>query len=136
MISDSSGAQFGFAIRDNAAGVLFGVGLHWFAFVLYAELISMGTKGYNNKTPRTENDDAKGEGNTLAKRLYSAHQNAHEFFCYFGLAVACAASLGVLSGPSADEVAVLAVVAMLARVGHLFFYIVDIAFLRAIAYVV
>ena len=94
--------------------------LHWFVFVIYAEYVSMDK--YNNKCPRKDNEKVVAASG-LAQRLYGAHQNAHEFFCYFGLAVTCASVLGVLDGTSAEgkEVATMAIVGLIGRVLHLVF---------------
>lgn len=122
-------------IRIAWAGVAFAVFLHWIIFVLYAEVVCLS--GYSASAPREDNEEKKSK---LAKRLYGAHQNALEFLCYFGLAVACASALGVVTagGTTAEckEVATLAVVATIARIAHVSFYVADLAFFRAVAYAV
>lgn len=113
--------------------VLAGVGLVLLTFetsLVYSAAVEDGPagRGYDVFTPRLQKSRAAG----LGARLFGAHCNALEDAALFGVAVACASSLG---GVDAAYVAALACLHVVYRAAHWAGYVLNVPAARAAAYI-
>ena len=84
--------------------------------------------GYNNNHPRAQQSKLTGFG----ARALAAHQNAFESVILFAPAIILALATGNIQ----QEIVVLAVIHVIARLLYNIFYLLDISLLRSIVWVI
>jgi len=84
--------------------------------------------GYNNNHPREQQSQLTGFG----ARALAAHQNAFESVILFAPAIILALATGNIQ----QEIVVLAVIHVIARLLYNIFYLLDISLLRSIVWVI
>ncbi|MFQ3209882.1 MAG: putative MAPEG superfamily protein [Colwellia sp.] len=84
--------------------------------------------GYNNNHPRAQQSKLTGFG----ARALAAHQNAFESVILFAPAIVLALATGNIQ----QEIVVLAVIHVIARLLYNIFYLLDISLLRSIVWVI
>jgi len=84
--------------------------------------------GYDNRNPRAQQDIIKGMG----QRALAAHNNAFEAFPPF----ACGVLLALWAQSPIEQIQILCLVHVFARVLHPVFYLADISSLRSLSWAV
>lgn len=100
--------------------------------ILVAVLLPLLLVGYaksdapDNNAPRDDADRLAG----AKRRAYAAHENAYENFPFFAVAVVAA----LIFGATASTLNMLALLYLVFRIAHAYFYITDKPSMRSAAY--